>query len=387
MARSTFTIHAALLLMLNAACSPATGLWNDEGAATPTPTPAPAPAPSIELSSDVSVAGYQQTVYPIVRQNCLGCHATNQSPFFAAADPQEAHDALLSAGKVNFDLPEASRIVKRLRVDRHNCWTSDCEADAVAMQNAIRTWLTLRGGSENRRPALTTTDVNIPTTLPTVSTATPNPTPTVLRFPVGTLFSPPITGATAEVSIVKFDDYSYKITKPVIKLPSTQSIYVRGLSVLLNGSNLPQNATYTRIDGVFAATAAGVQLSTSSLILEIGTGNPDKLALGFDELNLGSGPALALQRFQAVKNLIQTSCVSCHGTNVTGRPVLAGLNTEDDFKALVWNGRNLVVPGNAAGSVLQQVVAGTTPVMPPGASAAQRAPMIETLRSWINELK
>src|SRR5690606_37193085 len=94
--------------------------------------------------SDVSL--FQTHVYPELLDHCSTCHtagsATAQSPFFAegpASDPaavQSAYDA--SKARINLDDPAASRFVVRLREESHNCWTADCIADALVMENAIR---------------------------------------------------------------------------------------------------------------------------------------------------------------------------------------------------------------------------------------------------------
>lgn len=86
---------------------------------------------------------FQTTVYPLLRDNCSGCHAPNaaspQAPFFADANDMAA---AYEAAKAKMDLmtPENSRFVLRLRNEFHNCWTSGsggCDADADEMRDAI----------------------------------------------------------------------------------------------------------------------------------------------------------------------------------------------------------------------------------------------------------
>jgi hypothetical protein len=71
---------------------------------------------------------------------CSNCHrstsATAQSPYFAALDVQEAYQAAIP--KINLDDPAKSRLVVRLRNEGHNCWTSDCAADALEVENRIK---------------------------------------------------------------------------------------------------------------------------------------------------------------------------------------------------------------------------------------------------------
>ncbi|HXH32330.1 MAG TPA: hypothetical protein VNJ01_16135 [Bacteriovoracaceae bacterium] len=86
-----------------------------------------------------SVPTFQQSVYPIVRSNCINCHSSNMAPFFAQADVKLAHDVALSSFKVNLGKPEASRLYLRLKNDQHNCW-SNCEDNAAEMLDAIKYW-------------------------------------------------------------------------------------------------------------------------------------------------------------------------------------------------------------------------------------------------------
>ncbi|GFE81500.1 hypothetical protein GCM10011487_35000 [Steroidobacter agaridevorans] len=91
-------------------------------------------------------------VYDLLDQHCSNCHqpdsATAQSPFFAAGDRNAADiltsDVYLEAyrasqPKINLNEPELSRFVIRLADESHNCWTSDCDADATVLLSRIRT--------------------------------------------------------------------------------------------------------------------------------------------------------------------------------------------------------------------------------------------------------
>jgi hypothetical protein len=91
---------------------------------------------------------FSTTVYPLLRQHCAECHASDtalkQQPFFAEnALPPDDVDALAIAyesakSKMNLDDPSISRFVLRLRNESHNCWTSSCANDANAMQTQIQ---------------------------------------------------------------------------------------------------------------------------------------------------------------------------------------------------------------------------------------------------------
>ncbi|HEU4618517.1 MAG TPA: LamG domain-containing protein [Gammaproteobacteria bacterium] len=106
--------------------------------------PAPRdPGQSRNFPADPSL--FSTTVYPMLDRFCSGCHSSSstlkQQPFFAEG-PSTNPDAVAVAyeaakARMNLDNPSASRFVVRLRDENHNCWTSDCAADAAALQAKI----------------------------------------------------------------------------------------------------------------------------------------------------------------------------------------------------------------------------------------------------------
>lgn len=101
--------------------------------------------PEMGFDKSVSQAAFEQTVYPILRQNCSACHSTingsasgAQAPLHSDVDPALAHEYALT--RVNFRNPGASKLVFRLEVDRHNCFASSCSAAANEMEQAIAAW-------------------------------------------------------------------------------------------------------------------------------------------------------------------------------------------------------------------------------------------------------
>ena len=76
---------------------------------------------------------------PVLTQYCSGCHtstaANPQSPYFASNDVNASY--LAAQQKMDLLDPSNSRFVLRLKDQSHNCWTSDCDADALVMQTAI----------------------------------------------------------------------------------------------------------------------------------------------------------------------------------------------------------------------------------------------------------
>ncbi len=99
----------------------------------------------VTAGSDV----FSSTLYPLLLENCAGCHSRSapttlrQSPYVADADPQFALTEIKSAKVVDLLTPTASRLVTKLFVDRHNCWTTSCRNDARSLLGAIDEWATL----------------------------------------------------------------------------------------------------------------------------------------------------------------------------------------------------------------------------------------------------
>jgi len=89
------------------------------------------------------VTSFETTVYPLLRSYCVGCHAAGGagSPKIADANPTAAWAAVVDNQKVNFSSPPSSRLVRRLAVDFHNCWT-DCGTASGEMLTEILAWQT-----------------------------------------------------------------------------------------------------------------------------------------------------------------------------------------------------------------------------------------------------
>uniref|UniRef100_A0A486XGU3 ATPase n=1 Tax=Rheinheimera sp. BAL341 TaxID=1708203 RepID=A0A486XGU3_9GAMM len=111
---------------------------SDTEAASVTLVAPPVREPGASKALPQDPALFASTVYPLVRQYCVNCHAPDapqtQSPFFADSNLAAAYAA--SAKLINLDTPALSRFVARLGGEFHNCW-SDCAANASEMLSAI----------------------------------------------------------------------------------------------------------------------------------------------------------------------------------------------------------------------------------------------------------
>ena len=99
-----------------------------------------AKTPGSSKSFPLNNSDFASTVHPLLISHCAGCHsdasATPQAPFFAVNDAAIAYEA--AKAKMDLDNAANSRMVIRLRNEFHNCWSSDCQADASTLQAAIQ---------------------------------------------------------------------------------------------------------------------------------------------------------------------------------------------------------------------------------------------------------
>src|SRR5262245_25613406 len=92
-----------------------------------------------------SLAAFKDTLYPLLRENCSGCHNTQnktgsgaQAPVHSDVDVNLAHEYALT--RVNFREPAESKFVVRMAIDRHNCFADNCGVAANQMLAAVTAW-------------------------------------------------------------------------------------------------------------------------------------------------------------------------------------------------------------------------------------------------------
>lgn len=99
--------------------------------------------------NQVAIDAFGQTVHPLTVQYCATCHDGSTGigrPDIAHPDTAMAYSAVWDSQKVNLTQPYASRLVQRLVMDGHFCW-SDCASDGETMRAAIAMWSVLVGSS------------------------------------------------------------------------------------------------------------------------------------------------------------------------------------------------------------------------------------------------
>lgn len=85
---------------------------------------------------------FSQTVYPILRQRCAGCHSERpegrmQLPLHASSNVSTAHTWALS--KINLRQVWNSKLIQRQGIEGHNCW-SDCKQNSEELRAAAQLW-------------------------------------------------------------------------------------------------------------------------------------------------------------------------------------------------------------------------------------------------------
>ena len=101
--------------------------------------------PEMGFDKARSLKAFQETLYPLLRANCSGCHSTEnklgagaQAPLHADPDVKLAHEYALT--RVNFRDPANSKFVVRMAIDRHNCFAENCGVAAEKMLAAVTAW-------------------------------------------------------------------------------------------------------------------------------------------------------------------------------------------------------------------------------------------------------
>src|SRR5262249_40832209 len=92
-----------------------------------------------------SLAAFKDSLYPLLRSNCAGCHSTEnktgsgaQAPVHSDVNVNLAHEYALT--RVNFREPAESKFVVRMAIDRHNCFDANCGIAAEKMLAAVTAW-------------------------------------------------------------------------------------------------------------------------------------------------------------------------------------------------------------------------------------------------------
>jgi hypothetical protein len=137
-------IRSLQLLAILSSCALSSACGDYSGGATTSTGQTVLVAGTSGLSSGEQVTAFASTAYPLLRDNCNECHSGlgPGTPHIASVDPSAAYSAVVDNQKVNFTLPDSSRIVRRLATDFHYCWSS-CVVDGATMLVAVNAWKTL----------------------------------------------------------------------------------------------------------------------------------------------------------------------------------------------------------------------------------------------------
>ncbi len=96
--------------------------------------------PEMGFDKARSLKAFEQTLYPLLRTNCSGCHSGSgaQAPVHADINVNLAHEYALT--RVNFREPAESKFVTRMAIDRHHCFAENCGVAAKQMLAAVTEW-------------------------------------------------------------------------------------------------------------------------------------------------------------------------------------------------------------------------------------------------------
>jgi hypothetical protein len=226
-----------------------------------------------------AIAAFQQSIYPMLKNNCATCHGVDQSPLFASDNVQAAYNGAIAA--VNFAAPGASRLVARLSADSHNCW-SDCNGNAAAMAGAIQRWMDLANGSSNQGPPrIELAGQDVPASLPSPPLTGANNSYVTMTYPLDSLG---FTGATFTFEIQSYNSTHYGIRSPKLNNLSSKA-YVKNLRLLVNRLYRPNESTFTFINVTVSPPGGDLLISQPMLVLKSQNG-VDSIAPSFEKFEL-----------------------------------------------------------------------------------------------------
>ncbi len=181
---------AACLVFLTTACGGLVGGGGSSGGSREAAeTPAPTVAPVVSGTGTTGGGGagaaagggqapFEATVYPLLRSYCVACHAGAGPgfPHIAHPDAGTAFRAVVDNQKVDLVTPASSRLVERLSIDNHYCW-SDCAMNATEMTAQIQAWSTavFGPGGPAGAPQVTVPQGTISSTAARMANAEPLP--------------------------------------------------------------------------------------------------------------------------------------------------------------------------------------------------------------------
>jgi len=84
---------------------------------------------------------FESTLYPLLKTQCGNCHGETRGiiPQFANSNLSFSLGDVETFSLVNFDLPDSSKIVLKLKNQLHNCW-SNCDSDSNSIAQEIINW-------------------------------------------------------------------------------------------------------------------------------------------------------------------------------------------------------------------------------------------------------
>ncbi len=191
----------------------------------------------------VSQRAFKDTLFNTLVAQCSHCHGSTQGPLFATPGrPGSSHDAVVDGGLVDFSNRRNSLLVTRVR-GGHNCFTSDCDADADIILEGITQWAS-RIDPESVPTGELTESVVIPAAAPFVPCNDDIGAP--MTFDLREIDSSLPDPTHFRIRVRVFGDDNFEICDPEIF--SAGKIHIADIKVIFNGAVILPNASWRNID-------------------------------------------------------------------------------------------------------------------------------------------
>ncbi len=321
-----------------------------------------------DLQSGVgSVAAFEKTVYPVVRDKCKSCHGQSQAPLFAVSNSTLGHDRAIEF--VRFSEPATSRLA--IYGGNSHCGINCSSTTESVIVEEIENWRDLAG--EISQSDEDFDYVTPETVLPSLTGGK-----VTMNWPLDGFGYP---GAMFTIEVEQFVDGVYRFGAPKLRA-GPLAFAVADLRVLVNGSWDPGTVAYRDVEIHISANQVLTAISTQTMLV-FGQDGPgmDKISIAFTRFD---GGCASLPLFVSQVKPILANCRGCHDSGVAGYDL--GAVRAFDFKGtdatLCFRSLRRSNPNNLSQSdLIQYPLLGTPMFTTPQINATQAESILQWLQA------
>ncbi len=251
---------------------------------------------------------FRGSVFPLVREKCIGCHGGKQSPLFAQSDEAAAYR--LALNYADFRDPDKSVFVYR---SKNGHCGDNCRTDGNEMRLAIETWWEQgqKGDTPELPPAL-------PKTVPQLIAPGVQPKFQTYTWDLDSV-GPDFKGAKFSLEIRRAEGESLRYRAPRL-IPGAIALRLRAPRVWVNGGFDSAGDVFRRVEAI-VNPGENVVLGGETGILNVKGGEAIEVLIEFPDLHAaGANYCLETDFFEkAVRPIFDLKCAKCHTAGGTAK--------------------------------------------------------------------